>query len=195
MEESRLKYEYIPIKLFSDPAESNSAQNSDYLALNTQGKVPTLVDGDLVLTESIAIMNYIARSAPESGLLPNASMAAYARHDELVCFILAELEQPLWNSGKHRFALPEEHRIPQMLETAAFEFAKAIKTLDHLLGDSVLDSHEHVFCDKFSMVDILLAQTFNWAMRFEFDLPEKYVEFRHRNYARPAAKRAMAVIE
>lgn len=195
LEESGLEYEYIPVTLFGNPTESTSAQNSDYLALNTQGKVPTLVDRDLVLTESIAIMNYIARSAPDAGLLPNASMAVYARHDELVCFILAELEQPLWSSGKHRFALPEEYRIPQMLETAAFEFDKALKTLDHLLGDYVLDNQEFAVCDKFSMVDILLAQTFNWAMRFKFDLPEKYVEFRHRHYARPAAQRAMAVIE
>ncbi len=195
LEESGLEYDYVPVKLFSDPAESDSAQNPAYLELNGQGKVPTLVDKDLVLTESIAIMNYIARSAPESGLLPNAGMTVYARHDELVCFILAELEQPLWSSGKHRFALPEEYRISQMLETAAFEFSKAIKTLDHLLEDSVLDNQKYAICDKFSIVDILLAQTFNWAMRFEFDLPEKYVEFRHRHYARPAAQRAMAVIE
>ena len=190
LEESGLEYKYVPVKLFSDPDESDSAQNPGYLELNSQGKVPTLVDGDLVLTESIAIMNYIARSAPESGLLPNASMAAYARHDELVCFILAELEQPLWSTGKHRFALPEDQRIPQMLETAKFEFAKAINTLDHLLGDGEFAEEKH-----FSMVDILLAQTFNWAIRFEFDVPEKYVELRHRHYARPAAQRAMAVIE
>ena len=175
LEESGLEYDYVPVKLFSDPAESDSAQNPDYLELNSQGKVPTLIDGDLVLTESIAIMNYSARSAPESGLLPNASMAAYARHDELVCFILAELEQPLWSTGKHRFALPEDQRIPQMLDTAQFEFAKAVDTLDRLLGDGEFAEEKH-----FSMVDILLAQTFNWAIRFEFDVPEKYVELRHR---------------
>jgi glutathione S-transferase len=85
--------------------------------------------------------------------------------------------------------LPEEQRIPQLLETAKFEFSKAINALDHLLGDG-----KFAIADSFTLVDILLAQTFNWAIRFEFDVPEKYVELRDRHYERPAAKRAMAVI-
>lgn len=194
LEEAGLKYEYVDLKLFADADESDSAKHESYLALNSQGKVPTLVDGELVITESIAIMNYIARCAPESGLLPNASMAVYAHLDELVCFVLAELEQPLWSNGKHRFGLPEKFRIPQMLETAKYEFAKAVKSLDHLLADYFENNWEYVINNNFSMVDILLAQTFNWAIRFEFDVPEKYVELRERNYSRPAAQRALAVI-
>ncbi len=42
-----------------------------YLALNPNGAVPTLTDGDFVLTESRAIMQYLAASKPESGLLPS----------------------------------------------------------------------------------------------------------------------------
>jgi glutathione S-transferase len=43
----------------------------EYLALNPNGKVPTLVDGDLALWESRAIMQYLAAKKPESGLWPN----------------------------------------------------------------------------------------------------------------------------
>lgn len=192
LEESGLKYEYINTTLRSDPELPDSAKHPSYLALNVQGKVPTLVEGDLVLTESIPIMNYIARCAPDSGLLPKISTPAYARLDELSCFVLAELEQPLWSKGKHMFALPEEQRIPAMFDTAKFEFAKAVKTLDHLLGDT---SREYAIGDSFCMVDILLAQTFNWAIRFEFEVPEHYIALRDRHYGRPAAQRAMAVIE
>ena len=189
LEESGLKYEYIRVKLRTGAEVPDSAKNPKYLAVNVQGKVPTLVDGDLKLTESVAILYYIARSAPESGLLPNASMDVYARIDELACFVLAELEQPLWSQGKHMFALPEEQRIPQMFETAKFEFAKALNALDHLLDD-----REYAIGDAFSLVDILLAQTFNWAMRFEFDLPRKYIELRNRHYSRPACRRALEIM-
>lgn len=189
LEEAGIPYEYIPIKLLTDATDADSAQNPEYLALNTQGKVPTLVDGNFILTESAAIVNYIARKAPAAGLIPAQDLKECARYDELMFFILTELEQPLWSNGKHRFALPEAQRIPQMLETAKFEFAKALRTLDHLLGE-----REYAIGNRFTMADILLAQTFNWAMRFKFDVPERYLKLRERHYQRPAAERAMQVI-
>ncbi len=42
----------------------------EYLALNPNGAVPTLVDGEFVLTESRAIMQYLASKQPQAGLLP-----------------------------------------------------------------------------------------------------------------------------
>ena len=239
LEEAGIEYEYVPVKLRTEAEDPDSAQHPDYLALNVQGKVPTLINGDLVLTESVAILYYIGRCAPESGLLPNASMDVYAKLDEMTTFILAELEQPLWSKGKHTFALPKEKRIPQMFETARFEFAKAVNTLDHLLGagglgdsgpgdsglsgarpgdsgsgdsglsdrglsdrnsgnsgsgDSGSGDKQFAVADQFTIADILLAQTFNWAIRFEFDVPQKYVDLRNRHYGRPAARRAMELI-
>ena len=103
LEETGLAFEHIETALRKDATLENSAKHPNYLALNSQGKVPTLVDGDKVLTESVAIVNYIARLAPESKLIPT-SVSELARYDELSCFILAELEQPLWSKGKHLFA-------------------------------------------------------------------------------------------
>lgn len=50
-------------------------KNPEYLALNPNGAVPTLVDDDFVLTESRAIMQYLASKKPESGLLPRDEKA------------------------------------------------------------------------------------------------------------------------
>ena len=186
LEESGLQYEYIPIKLRINKEDPDSAQNPAYLSINSQGKVPSLTDGEMILTESVAILNHIGRSAPESGLLPIGDLKMQAKHDELVAFVLAELEQPLWSKGKHTFALPEQYQIPAMLDTAKFEFTKAVSTLDHLLS-----STEYAIVEKFSITDILLAHTFNWAIRFEFDVPQRYVNLRNQHYERPSSKRAL----
>lgn len=45
-------------------------KSPEYLALNANGAIPTLVDGDFVLSESRAIMQYLAAKKPESGLVP-----------------------------------------------------------------------------------------------------------------------------
>lgn len=50
-------------------------KNPEYLALNANGAVPTLVDGEYVLTESRAIMQYLASKKPEAGLLPRDEAA------------------------------------------------------------------------------------------------------------------------
>lgn len=50
-------------------------KSPEYLALNPNGAVPTLVDGEFVLTESRAIMQYLASKKPQAGLLPRDEMA------------------------------------------------------------------------------------------------------------------------
>ncbi len=50
-------------------------KSAAYLAINPNGAVPTLVDGDFALTESRAIMQYLASQKPESGLLPRDEKA------------------------------------------------------------------------------------------------------------------------
>src|SRR5690349_8465387 len=47
----------------------------EYIALNPNGSIPTWVDGDFVLTESRAIMQYLAARKPESDLLPREERA------------------------------------------------------------------------------------------------------------------------
>lgn len=186
LHEAGIEHEFIKIDFGSTGA--NGSQSPDYLKINPQGKVPSLQHNDFNLTESAAIVNYIDALSDHS-FIP-AEPQARARYDELAYFILAELEQPLWSNGKHRFAIPEEYRIPQMLETANWEFAKAVKTLNELIA---LD--EYAIGNDFSFADILLAQTFDWADRFKFDVPTKYLNYRDKMLARPAAIAALSKVE
>ncbi len=188
LEEAAIEYEYVAIEFASK--DSNGAQSDSYRALNPQGKVPTLVDEELVLTESGAILNYIAAKSGNLDLIPSNDLQLRAKYDEACYFILTELEQGLWTNGKHRFALPVEHRVPDILPTADWEFNKAIKALQ-----TFFDGEGYVVGDEFTMADVLLAHTLNWAESFKFTVPEKLLTYKNKMYYRSACKKSLSVVE
>ena len=188
LEESGLDYEYIAVNFGSEEGPLGS-KSPEYMAINPQGKVPTLVDGSLTLTESGAMLNHIARKAPEKNLIPLHNEALLAYYDEILFFVLSDLEQPLWTNGKHRFALPEQQRIPEMLETANWEFAKAQRALHYHL-----EGRDFVVGDIFTAADILVAHTVNWADRFNFEVDAELLAYRDAHYQRPAAQKALAIV-
>ena len=188
LEESGLEYEYIPVDFGSAEGPLGS-RSQEYMEINPQGKVPTLIDGGMKLTESGAMANHIARSAPDSGLIPADNKVQLALYDEIMFFVLSDLEQSLWSNGKHRFALPEEQRVPEMLNTASWEFSKSQLALHHHLGDK-----EFIVGDHFSVADIFVAHTINWAQRFEFEVDQRFLDYRDQHYSRLAAKRALEIV-
>src|SRR5580765_7286947 len=66
-----------------------------FLKLNPAGKLPALVDGDHVLTESVAIVLYLAEKYSDRGLLPGG-LGARAECYRWLLFAATELEQPVW---------------------------------------------------------------------------------------------------
>ena len=77
-----------------------------------------------------------------------------------------------------------------MLETANWEFAKAVKALGKLV---TID--EYALSSEFSFADVLLAQTIDWADRFKFEVPAEYLQYRDNMMARPAAQAAIAKVD
>src|ERR1700683_1569626 len=65
LQELGVPFEAVTVNLIA--GEHRAAE---YLKINPAGKIPTLIDGDLVLTESIAIVLYLAEKYPEKHLIP-----------------------------------------------------------------------------------------------------------------------------
>jgi glutathione S-transferase len=63
----------------------------EYLALNPEGKVPTLLVDGLPLTEVAAILYYLARRFPEAGLFPAGDLEAEAQVISWVSFIASTI--------------------------------------------------------------------------------------------------------
>jgi len=87
-------YEYVPVHLTRDGGEQNLPA---YRALNPQGRVPLLVDGEFRIAQSLAILDYLEAIRPQPALLPaepkqRARVLAF-------CHAIASDIQPLQNTG------------------------------------------------------------------------------------------------
>ena len=146
-------------------------KSPEFLALNPAGKVPALKDGDLVLTESAAIVTYLGGKAGRYDLVPAAGTPEHGRYLQWAIFAQSELEQGLWTIAKHKFALPEDQRVPQMLAVGAWEFQRALEIFSQGLADK-----PYILGDTFSAADILLGHTLFWATSFKQPLEQKNIQ-------------------
>ncbi|MBI3506810.1 MAG: glutathione S-transferase family protein [Proteobacteria bacterium] len=82
LEEIGAPYEWVKIDM-----ESGGARSAEFLALNPKGRVPVLIDGNFVLTESAAICLHLAERFPQAGLLPAPGTRERARAYEWMLFL------------------------------------------------------------------------------------------------------------
>ncbi|QDZ00147.1 glutathione S-transferase family protein [Nitratireductor mangrovi] len=177
LEELGEPYEFSEVKIRSPEA----------YALNPSGKVPMLIDGDLVITDSAAICCYLAEKHADKGMGPEPGLAGRAEMDSWMFFIQSELEAPLWNKLRHRFLLPEKLRV-DVGPATAFDFGNEIKALDRRL-----DGRNYALGDRFSAVDVMLGDIGSWARGGKFAVESDRVNaYFDRVLARPARARSQA---
>jgi glutathione S-transferase len=128
-----------------------------FLKVNPAGKLPALVDGDHVLTESVAIVLYLAEKYSDKGLLPR-DLAARAECYRWLLFAATELEQPLWRIAKHTAIYPKAKRIAADVALAREEFEAMGAVLDeHMRG------RKFVATDAVTVADFVMAYTLDMA--------------------------------
>jgi glutathione S-transferase len=153
-----------------------------FLKINPAGKIPALVDGDQVITESVAIVLYLADKYPDKKLVP-ADPEQRAQLNRWLLFTATELEQPLWRITRHTNLYPESKRLPGDVALAREEFTAMAGVLDeHMRG------RQFVTGSTVTVADFVLAHTLDWANEVRlldgFPALQAYME---RMYARPHA--------
>ncbi len=172
----------IPFEAVRVNLAAGEHRRPEFLRINPAGKVPVLVDGDLVLTESVAIAVYLAEKYPEKRLLPTDKRTR-AEANQWLLFAATELEQPLWRITRNRSLYPEHQRQPADILIAGREFKEMAAVLDrHLQG------REFVVGEDATVVDFVTAYTLDWAGEVGLldDFPDLR-EYVKRMYARPKA--------
>ncbi len=160
-----LDYTYIPVHLIKDGGQQHKMA---YRQLNPNGLVPTLVDGSVILHQSVAIIEYLEEQYPKHSLLPGKPAQRGAIR-ALALDLSSEL-QPLINL-----------RVQQYLSNALKVNDNAKKAwLQHWFKESFtafernLEEVAGEYCvgDEFSLADVCLVPQVYSAERFGVDMTD-----------------------
>ena len=154
----------------------------EFRALNPAGKLPVLVDGDFVLTESVAIVLYLAEKYADRGLLPT-ELELRARVNQWLLFTATELEQPLWRIARHTALYPKDKRLPGEVLLARQDFQDMAAVMEeHMSG------RQFIVGDSVTVADLVAAYTLDWANEVHLlDGSPHLRGYMERMYARPKA--------
>jgi glutathione S-transferase len=158
LEEHGAAYELVTVDLMSGEQKSPA-----YLALNPTGRVPTLVDGDFVLWESNAILDYLAALHPEKALGAR-SPREVGEMSRWMYVNAAHLSPNVARIFAHTIRLPEAQRIARIVDEARIEVDRSLGALERRLA-----GREHLL-DRFTLAEIAIAPTLSAAPMLGIDL-------------------------
>ncbi len=161
--------------------EKVTETGADFRAISPRGAVPTLaLDGGEVLTEGVAIMQYVMDSA-KPGALPAAGTLGRARVQEALNFVATEV---------HKNYSPLFYGLEGAAKDAQF---KTLESRLAVLEGRLADGRDYLTGPEFSPADGYLFTVTNWSKKFGHDLAAfpKIEALRARVAARPAVQAAM----
>jgi glutathione S-transferase len=181
LEELGIPYEGIP-----KDTRGGETRTRDFLAINPNGHVPTLVDGELVIWESMAINLYLARK--HGGPLAPRTLEEEAAALQWSFWVMTEVEGNLLTHGMHSSFLPPEERSPQLAAEAGERARTALRVLD-----APLARRPHLAGERFTVADLNVAAVLSWTRLMGIDLAghPHVARWLDACLARPAARKLL----
>ncbi len=181
LEEIGIEYEHIPIDFHGDEVRSEG-----YLAINPNGRIPAMRDGDLTLFESMAINMYIAKRYGGS-LFPDSDADA-ARANMWGFWVMSEVEYSLLTVLLHTRVFPQETRDSQKVE-------RNLRLLHQPFGvlNQALENSPYLLGDRFTVADLNVASVFSWCRPARIKLGDwpSLRDWLEKCVKRPACRQAM----
>jgi GST-like protein len=183
LEETGLPYEPIPVD-----TRKGEQHKPEYLAINPNAKVPAIVDGDVVVFDSNAILLYLAEKTGK--FLPPKGDKARAELLSWLMFVASGVGPYSGQSVHFRHFAPE--KLDYAINRYAFEAQRHFGILDARLA-----TRKYMLGDTYTIVDMAV---WGWARNMPMVLGEAaWAKFPHLKRlideisARPAAQRAVAL--
>ena len=162
----------------------------DFAALSGRKKIPLLEHGDLMIGESAAICLYLADTFRDHAVFaPEPGTKDRTRHDELVFFIMVEMDAILYTIRRHG-GLPEIYGESEVaVEAARAYFLRSAGELERRLADG----RTHLMGHDFSVADLVAKTCMDWATTVcRIQLPDALVPYSARLSERAAFGPSMA---
>lgn len=161
-------------------------QSDGVIPFNPAGKVPVLIDTGTPVTDSTAILQYLADK--HGAFTHRAGTLERARQDSLTQFLLDEFDAALWMAARHSFVLPEELRMASIKDSLKWEFERSQKVLIDRFSEGPF-----LMGGQMTVPDIILTHCGNWALAAKFPITQhRLSDYLAMMRDRPAFKRASA---
>src|SRR5215472_14447237 len=121
-----------PYQLIEKSTRADDLQTTEYRRLNPNARIPTLVDGDVVLWESMAINIYLTQKY--DGPMHCGGPLLLGLTAQWSFWAMLELEELLLDLLNHRAVLPEFARDPSHAERSELLLQKSLAILDKSLS-------------------------------------------------------------
>lgn len=180
LEELGLPYENIPTHF-----ATGDTRKPEFLAINPNGHIPALVDGDVTMWESMAINLYLAKKY-DKGLLPK-SLADECHAIKWSFWAMTEVEPHLLTVLMNRLFLPPDQRDPKAAEAAIEKLNKPFAVLDAEMAE-----RKYLVGDGYSVADVNVASVLSWVSLLNISV-EKFPNLKRWLdvcTSRPACKKA-----
>jgi len=151
-------YEYKRISI-----RDGDNKKPEFLKINPGGKIPCLQDGDLILTESMAINFYLAEKYGK-GLMPS-DIAERAHVYEWSFWAISNVQPLLLTILLNVMIRPEPERDPKAADAARQQIPPYLQALDNALKGT-----EYLLGDRFTVADINTASVIGLATMVGADL-------------------------
>ena len=144
-----------PYQLIEKSTRADDLQTPEYRRLNPNARIPTLVDGDLVLWESMAINLYLAQKY--EGLMDCAGPKVLGLAAQWSFWAMLEMEPLLLDLLQHRALLPEFARDASYAERDELLLKKPLGVLN-----DALSGRDFLVGDSFTVADLNVAGILVW---------------------------------
>ena len=132
--------------------EKQAQRSPEYLTLNPNGRVPTLIEDGFVMYEAAAITMYIAEQHGEAGLAPPPATLSRARYYQWMAHLTNSVQEALnqWFHPDHFVSGPQSERLfkknaEKRLEKMWANLDEALSKSPYLLGDTFSACDAYLF--------------------------------------------------